>query len=141
MKRLFAVAEHKADRDGEPAPGPEHLLLAAVHLDDGVAREVLDEAGVAADDLATAVAAARGGGAPVDETIRHAGVFIMTEPAQEAFQAAGRYSRSDKITLNSGSVLAGITTLDRGAAATALRSLGVDRSTLHTAAREAARHR
>ena len=60
MKRLFAVAEHKADRDGEPAPGPEHLLLAAVDLDDGVAREVLGEAGVAAEDLADAVARARG---------------------------------------------------------------------------------
>lgn len=142
MKRLFAVAEHRADRDGEPAPGPEHLLLAAVDLDDGVARGVLGEAGVAAEDLADAVARARGsrGTEDADETIRHAGVFIMTEPAQEAFQAASRYSRSDKVTLNSGYVLAGIATLERGAAVSALRSLGVDRSALHAAARQAARH-
>lgn len=141
MKRLFAVAEHKADRDGEPAPGPEHLLLAAVDLDDGVAREVLGKEGVAVDALADAVARARDGrqAEDTDETIRHAGVFIMTEPAQEAFQAAGRYSRSDKVPLNSGHVLAGVTTLDRGAAVSALRSLGVDRSALHAAARDAAR--
>ncbi|HEY5853758.1 MAG TPA: Clp protease N-terminal domain-containing protein [Aldersonia sp.] len=143
MKHLFGAAETHADRDGEPAPCPEHLLLAAARSEDGIALRVLDDVGVDVEALGDAVARARADLAPRpagEETIRHAGVFIMTEPAQEAFQAAGRYSRSEHVTLNSGHVLAGVTTLHRGAAVSALRLLGVDRSALHAAAREAARH-
>ena len=61
IKQLLEGAEAEATRAGEPQPGAEHLLLAALDLPDGSARRAFAAAGADPDALRDAIAAQRHG--------------------------------------------------------------------------------
>ena len=54
-QRAIQLAAREADRFNHPYIGTEHLLLGLVSLGEGVAVEVLEEIGVALDDVRIAV--------------------------------------------------------------------------------------
>lgn len=53
MNALLPIAEQLARRDSIDEPGAEHLLLAALGLDDGVARDSFESVGVDEERSAT----------------------------------------------------------------------------------------
>jgi hypothetical protein len=66
---------------GAVSPGPEHLLLSALGMDDGTARRAFARVGADADGFAVAVAAG------------HDAAFRATPAGQRAFQAAATLSK------------------------------------------------
>ena len=144
MNALFPAAEQIARADGIDRPGAEHLLLAALELDDGIAKAALiffdvgpaalreairgqhDEAllavGVIADDNAIAAAL------PVPAPAR--GLYQAQGSLQAAFQRAVALAKNDGTSLNSGHLLLAITEADRGTVSRSLEILGIDRALL-----------
>jgi ATP-dependent Clp protease ATP-binding subunit ClpA len=140
MNALFPAAERIARDDGIEQPGAEHLLLASLDLDDGIAsnalsafdvspaefraaivgqhEEALHKIGVVADDNAIA-AALPASGEPT-------GAYRAQGSLQTAFQQAVALAKRDKAPLNSGYFLLAITDAERGTAVRALQYLGVD---------------
>lgn len=144
MNVLFPRAEQIARDDGIDQPGAEHLLLAALELDDGIARAALqmfdidsvslrtaiagqhDEAlrsiGVIADDNAVAAALPAGGTAT--------GPYRSQGSMQAAFQRAVALAKRDRCSVHSGHLLLGVIEADQGTVARSLDHLGVDRAVL-----------
>jgi ATP-dependent Clp protease ATP-binding subunit ClpA len=144
MNALFSLAERIGRDDGIDQPGAEHLLLAALDLDDGIAKTVMntfqvdpaelraaivgqhEEAlrtiGVIADDNAIAAALPAGG--------QPRGPYRAQGSLQTAFQLAVAIAKRDKAPLNSGYLLLAITDADHGSVARSLEHLGVDRASL-----------
>jgi ATP-dependent Clp protease ATP-binding subunit ClpA len=144
MNTLFPAAERIARDDGIDQPAAEHLLLAALELDDGIATSALstfdvdaaqlrgaivdqhDEAlrsiGVIADDNAIAAAL------PASEPQR--GPYRAQGSLQEAFQHVVSLAQHDKAPINSGHVLLAVTDVDHGTVVRSLEHLGVDRVAL-----------
>ncbi|TPW12666.1 MAG: Clp domain-containing protein [Acidimicrobiaceae bacterium] len=144
MNALFPAAERIARDDGIDQPGAEHLLLAVLDLDDGIAKkamtifqvdpaefraaiagqheEALRTIGVIADDNAIAAALPAGG--------QPRGLYRAQGSLQTAFQHAVALAKRDKAPLNSGHLLLAITDADHGVVARSLGHLGVDRALL-----------
>jgi ATP-dependent Clp protease ATP-binding subunit ClpA len=145
VKQLLESAERLAREAGEPEPGPEHLLLAALDLPDGGARRAFARVGVDPDGLAAAVEAHHAealqsvGVAPGEPAVVAApparGPYRSTGAAQEVFQAAGRLARERRTPLGGAHVVEAVTATEHGTAAAALARLGVDRGALAEAAR------
>jgi ATP-dependent Clp protease ATP-binding subunit ClpA len=144
IKQLLESAERHAHAAGEPEPGAEHLLLAALDLPDGGARRAFARVGADPDGLAAAVEAhhaealasvgvAPGGPAVAAPPAR--GAFRSTGAAQEVFQAAGRLARERRVPLGGAHVVEAVAATEHGTAAATLARLGLDRGALADAAR------
>ncbi len=144
MNALFLSAERIARADGIDQPGAEHLMLAALELDDGIAQAAMKACRVDADDLRAAIddqheEALRTIGVIADDNAIAASLPKGEQPRgpyqaqgslQTAFQNAVALSKRDKAPLNSGYLLLAITDADHGTVARSFEHLGVDRSSL-----------
>lgn len=151
MKALLPAAERIARDDGADLPGAEHLLLAALNLDDGIARNVFVSFDVDAADLRGAIIDQH------EQTLRAIGVIAddnaitatlpPSNPAtgpyrsqgslQTAFQQARALAKTNEATLNSGHVLLATTDSEHGTVARSLHHLGVDQALLRDNTRSA----
>ena len=147
IKALLAAAEAEAQRAGDSLPGPEHLLLAAFDLPDGTARRALERAGAdpagfraaideahrqAMHDIGVRIA---GAGQPLPAAAPAGGLYRLTAPGQEVFQAAIRLAKAgQRSPLRGAHVVAAVGGQERGTAARALKTLDVDRGVLIAAA-------
>jgi ATP-dependent Clp protease ATP-binding subunit ClpA len=144
MNSLFTTAEAEAHQMGDDVPGAEHLLLAALAMEDKSAEDALRSAGIDADALRKAVAAVH------DDALRSIGLaapqiaatsrpnsraFRSSAVAQEVFHNAVAISKARRPRrLRTADVARAVAELEGGTAARALASLGVDRQSLITAA-------
>jgi ATP-dependent Clp protease ATP-binding subunit ClpA len=149
MNAVLPAAERMARHDGIDEPGAEHLLLAALDLDDGIARRALGEFGVDAAGLRAAVAAQhedalRSIGVIADEQALAAalpdagqprGVYRSQGSLQDAFQEAVAIAKRDGTRLTSGHLLLAATTPDHGTVHRALARLAIDPSLLRASTR------
>ena len=148
INALLAGADAIARRMGDASPGPEHLMLSALAMDDGTARRAFDRAGADPDAFAPAVtaqheAALRAIGVepvPLDPGDVDAGpargVFDATPAGRRAFQAAVELSKRVKPSRLLGAhVVAAVAAEEQGTAARTLRAMGVDAGALAEAAR------
>jgi ATP-dependent Clp protease ATP-binding subunit ClpA len=148
INELLAGADAAARRMGDVAPGPEHLLLSALAMDDGTARRAFARAGADPDALEAAVAAQHDAALraigvepvaldPADvDAGPPKGVYKSTPPAQRAFQEAVKLSRQVKPSRLLGAhVVAAVAEERKGTAARTLQAMGVDPAALADAAR------
>ena len=148
INALLAGADAAARRLGDGSPGPEHLLLSALAMDDGTARRAFARAGADPDAFEAAIAdqhdaALRAIGVepvaldPADvDAGPPRGVFRSTPAAQRAFQAAVTMSKQVKPSRLLGAhVVAAVAEEEQGTAARTLRAMGIDAHALAQAAR------
>ena len=148
INELLAGADTAARRMGDVSPGPEHLLLAALAMDDGTARRAFARAGADPDAFEAAVAAQHDAALraigvepvalpPADvDAGPPKGVFKSTPAAQRAFQEAVKLSKQVKPSRLLGAhVVAAVAEERQGTAARTLQAMGVDAAALADAAR------
>ncbi len=142
---LLTTAEHEARALGDVEPAAEHLLLAAVLVDDPSAREALTllaatlDAGAvrtAIEAVHAASLAAVGVETPeLDVAMPTArGVYRSEVSAQEVFQRARVLSRHSRTGLRSAHVLLAAAERERGTVARVLEHLGLEREAVVAAA-------
>jgi ATP-dependent Clp protease ATP-binding subunit ClpA len=143
---LLTRAESEALALGDPEPGAEHLLVAALMLDDDSARTALGVDAPAARDAlrtvhATALAAADVIDSSTPSTLPPAqGLYRSRVSMQEVFQRAKSLAHRSPTGLRAAHVLIAIAEREHGTAARVLDQLGIDRGALIAAATaEAAR--
>ena len=146
---LLTTAETEARALGDAEPGAEHLLLAALLVDDPSARDTVRQVAETVDAAAAvrsaigavhaASLAAVGVTAPeLDGTLSSAsGIYHSEVSAQEVFRRARVLSRGPREGLHSAHVLLAAAERDHGTVARVLESLGIDRAALVAAARGA----
>ncbi len=149
---LLKGSEAQARRMGDEIPGAEHLLLSALELPDGTARAAFTAVGADPDALLPAVAevhaeALRAVGIAVDASaLGDPGPLepvtngpMRSDPSQQAaFQEAVRLSKLERPSrLRGAHVVVAVAGMEHGTATRALAAMGVDRSALADAAREA----
>ncbi|PRY65444.1 ClpA/ClpB-like protein [Glaciihabitans tibetensis] len=152
MNALFTAAENAATELGDEQPGAEHLLLAALDLDDASARAAFDAVNVTPDEVRSALvqvhaAALRAVGieaATVDQlgspgsSRPLTGPYRSTGSAQDLFQGARRLSASDKPSLlRAGHIVIVAAEAEYGTVARLIDLLEIDRAHLTEAARAA----
>jgi ATP-dependent Clp protease ATP-binding subunit ClpA len=113
LKTLLTTAENVARADGQDLPDTEHLVLAALALPDGTARQTLQQLGVTEADLTAAIAAVHRealagiglnpGPVAVPASAAPTGPYRMTPPAQQVFQEAVALSKASDAKLLLGS--------------------------------------
>lgn len=144
MNRLFPAAESIARAEGAEKPAGEHLLLAALDLEDGIARATLARHGLGGEDLRGAVQAVHAealsslGLAADDGSIDAAlppprpagGVYRSEGSMQTLFQRAVRLAKDEGSALTSGHILRAAAEAEHSAPARALARLGVTPLTL-----------
>lgn len=152
IKTLLEGAEAEAHAAGEPQPGAEHLLLAALALPDGTAQAAFAAVGVDPDAVRAAIAGvhadalrAVGVEPPAEDALDAAiapgsarGAYRSRASARTAFTAASDLARSGDGPLSGAHVVAAVADLEHGTAPRALAALGVDRAALAAAARDLA---
>lgn len=142
IKVLLEAAERHAQELGDAVPGPEHLLLAALDLDDDSARASLAAHGATPDALRGAITRSHAdalGATDLPEaravTTRGA-VYRSSGPLQEAFRRAAQLSKKGRDRRFRGAhVVIAVAELERGTSARVLESLGISRDGLITTAR------
>ena len=156
MNALFTTAEQEAVALGDEVPGAEHLLLAVLAVPDDSARRAFATFDVAAADLRTAITqthtlalrsvgidAAEPGPAapgPAEPGPTPTGPYRSTGSLQDVFQRAVALSKEGPgrgHTLRSAHVVQAAAEVEHGTVSRVLRQLGVDRSDLQEAARQA----
>lgn len=144
MDHLFPIAEQLALAEGIEQPGAEHLVVAALHLDDQVAAEVLaevnlDRAALHAAFIEQHEAALRWAGVAADDDAIDAklpgptsptGVYRSQGSMQQVFQRAVEFAKRDGLPIDSGHVLLAAIESDHGVVARALDRIGIDRDDL-----------
>lgn len=144
LHTLLPAAERIARDDGTDQPGAEHLLLAALGLDDAIARAAMATLGADNDGLRGAIrglhqealnrigviADERAIGEALPPTDPPRGPYRVQGSLQTAFQRAVELAKEERAALNSGHVLLAVTEPEHGTVAGALRRLGIDRSEL-----------
>lgn len=143
---LLTTAENEARALGDPEPAAEHLLIAALLLDDASARTALGTDATAARDALRAVhsdalAAAAVVDSPRDTSLPRArGLYRSRVSTRDVFQRARSLARRSPTGLRSAHVLIALAEREHGTAARVLTRLGIDRDALIAAATaEAAR--
>lgn len=140
MNSLFPAAERIARDDGIEQPGGEHLLLAALDLNDDIASNALSAFDVDSVKLRAAIVAQhedapRAIGVVVDDNPIAGALPTSGQPRgpyrsqgslQAAFQQAVALAKRDKAALTSGYILLAITEVEHGTVVRALQNLGVD---------------
>lgn len=147
MQALFLGAEAHARALGDELPGPEHLLLSALDLEDGSAVRIC--AGVGLDPasfratlrrehdaaLATVGICAGPSVSAAMEQTTPAGVFRSTGQGREAFQRTLAVMReSGARALIGAHVVVAVAELEHGTVVRALDANGIDRGELRDAA-------
>lgn len=143
---LLESAESIAKGRGDTMPGPEHLLMSALALDEGSAARALARCGVDASALDAAidhvhaealssVGLKAGETATTGSSTAPAGIYRSTPQAQQVFQEAVALSKQSKPSRLLGAhIVAATCSLERGTVVRALALLGVDRHELRAAA-------
>ncbi len=133
---LLTTAENEARALGDAEPGAEHVLLAALLIDDASAR---DAAGVSADRARQALVAvhaeslaAVGVTAPeFDAPLPPArGVYRSEVSTHEVFQRARELAKHSPSGLRSAHVLLAVAEREHGTAARVLTQLGLERASV-----------
>lgn len=151
IEALLTEAEAEARRAGDDLPGPEHLLLSAFGLPDGTARRAFERLGADPEAFREAVDTAHrqalhAVGVSVPGGIERrlpppappGGVYRLTGPGQDVFQAAVKLAKAaEPSLLRGGHVVVAVCGQEHGTIARALEALGVDRRALAAAAGEA----
>lgn len=154
MNSLFPAAERIARDDGIEQPGAEHLLLAAIDLDDDIARKALGAFDVDATELRAALVAQhdealRGIGVVADDNAitatlpsggRPSGPYRSHGSLQTAFQQAVELAKRDKAALNSGHIVLAATDAEHGTVARSLQHLGIEPTLLRDRTRALLAH-
>lgn len=154
MNALLPAAERIARHDGVKQPGAEHLLLASIDLDDGIAGDALAGFAVDAAELRAAIVAqhdealraigvvsddnAIGASLPASGDSR--GLYRSKGSLQTAFQQAVELAKRDKAALNSGYVVLAVTDAENGTVVRALQHLGIDPALLRETTRSLLAH-
>jgi len=138
INSLLTEAERQANALGEPRPSAEHLVLAALLLEDDSARALL---GIDADRFRAALTqvhaealesvgvAAEHGDLPA--TGAGSGIYRSEPSAQEVFQRARVLAKLDHPAGLSGAhIVRAAAEREHGTVARALGQLGIDRRTL-----------
>lgn len=125
---LLGAAEREAAALGDEQPGAEHLLVAALDLDDST-----ESLGVTADDARAAIRAvhARSLGADVPLVASKrplAGLFRSSNSLQQVFQRVRVLSKGEPLT--GMHVVRAAAERDRGTVALVIDELGIDRAGL-----------
>lgn len=147
MAELFAAEEREAA--GEVA-GAEHLLLAALDLEEGSARSSLAALNLTPTDLRTALESTHA------EALASVGIVTRTEfepeetappsrkrpypttaTSQACFRRAVALAKDQRDPLRGAHIVLAVSELQHGTAARLLTRLGIDRSRLQQAARDA----
>jgi ATP-dependent Clp protease ATP-binding subunit ClpA len=151
INALLTGAENLALESGQSPPGAEHLLVSALALPDGTARETFERAGADPDELRAAISSARvadlrvaGGLAPETSEVTddvstglQAGQLPKNPSAQQTFQVAVRLSKASKPSQLLGAhVVLAVCQQEHGSAIRALQTMGIEPSKLRTAAEE-----
>jgi hypothetical protein len=148
ISQLLEGAEAIARREGIAQPAAEHLVLAALALDDGTGEAALRRVGTSSIALTTALReqhdeALASVGVVADDALIDAslpeptastGVHRSEPSAQELFRRAGADARSEGGGLLGAHVLRAAADLEHGTVARAFRHLGVDRHALRECA-------
>lgn len=145
---LLTTAETEALALGDAEPGAEHLLLAALLVDEPSARDVVRQVADSVDAAAlrsaigtvhAASLAAIGVAAPDLEAALppSRGVYRSEVSAQEVFQRARALSRGSKAGLLAAHVLLAAAEREHGTTSRVLDFLGIDRARLVVAAQAA----
>jgi len=135
LKRWLQGAERFSLAEGAELPGVEHLVLSAMELPDGTARQAFAAVMTAPADLRGAIETVHreaAGGMEVREVppaAKRMGLYRLTPPAQEVFREAVRLSKADKLLLGKHAVIAACQQ-ERGTFALALKELGIERAAL-----------
>jgi ATP-dependent Clp protease ATP-binding subunit ClpA len=146
IKPLSDAAERQANAMGEQAPGPEHFLLAALDLPDGLARQAFVRAGADLAGLAAAIAAQHGAALAtvgVDATLLGdtapvppaAGLYRAKGSMEDVMRTLAELPRAAGEPLTGAHVVQVIAAGTQGSAARALRAMPVDAAALVEAAR------
>lgn len=152
MNSLFLAAEEEAHRVGEPRPGAEHLVLAAMDMPDGSALRALARVGADPDAFRTALeslydADLRAAGITVADSLAGVGTdepsgnrrpFTTAPPtpaAQKLFKTAAKLARKDKTDLYGAYILLVAARTGNGTTARTFRSMGLDLRLVESAAR------
>ena len=149
MKTLLPAAEAKAQAMGEQIPGAEHLVLAALDLEEGSARRAFERAGADPDGFAHAVAAQHAEalhsiGMDTDEEAIDAHIPAPLQPpgplrssvtAQQLFQEVVRRVRKERSQLYGAYIVEVAAQTEHGTTARAIRQMGVQLHRLAKAAR------
>lgn len=138
IKTLLTEAERQALSLGDDAPGAEHLVLAALTLEDGSARELLgvDAARFREALVAMHAAALEAVGVPAFEEGLHPapprpGVYRSEVSAQEVFQRAKVLAKQDRRGgLKGAHIVRAAAERGHGTVARVLDRLGIDREAL-----------
>lgn len=131
---LLTTAETEARTLGDPEPGAEHLLLAALLIDDASAREAIPVDAAAVREAITAVhvdalASVSISAGDVDGPLPAArGVYRSEVSARDVFQRARVLARRSPQGLRAAHVLIAVTEREHGTAARVLQRLSVDRA-------------
>ena len=144
IRHLCEGAERHAHALGDSKPGPEHFLLAALDLPDGLARRAFAAAGADAAQLRAAIAGVH------DAALASAGIDPQSVEDDVPPQPSGPYRakgamedvmrdlaalpRAAAEPLTGAHVVAVVARATHGTAARALRALGIDGATLGGAA-------
>ncbi|MBK7822012.1 MAG: Clp protease [Tessaracoccus sp.] len=137
INALLTEAERQALSLGDSAPGAEHLVLAALMLDEGSARDLLGINDTRFRDalVATHAAALEKVGISVPaEGLSPApakpGVYRSEASAQEVFQRAKVLAKQDRGGLKGAHIIRAAAEREHGTVARVLKHLGIDREFL-----------
>lgn len=137
MNELFSATERIASDLGDDEPGPEHLVLAALNSDDGLALSLLAEHGVSPESFREAIRAVH----------RDSLVAVGVEPAEPeptgsfrrgAFRASPAFNavftraraRAKKRELRSSDLVIAAAEREHGTIVRVFDALGVDRAAI-----------
>lgn len=147
IKALAEAAERHANAAGEREPGPEHFLLAAFDLPDGLAQRAFTRLGVDQAGLRAAIAAQHGAALAqtgIDPALLAddtpvppaSGVYRAKGSMQGVMQQLAAWPRATPAEALTGAhVLAVIACSAHGTAARTLHALGLDGERVNAAAR------
>ena len=146
VRALLEAAERESAAMGEPDPGAEHVVLAALALPDHTAADALAELGVDAarlraaiervhtDALATLGIAQPPSPSPIP-TSTDRGVYRSKGSTRDLLTATAKAKKDLRAPrFTSAHVLMGASTLEHGTLPEALHHLGIDAATLRTTA-------
>lgn len=151
MARFFPEAQKAASADGIEAAGAEHLVIAALDLDDGSARRVFETVGADPDAFRTAVRAQHhdalavvgmGGlddsaldGHLPEQSPPDAASVETSASAHKLFRGVVKQVRKDRSQLYGAYFVLAAAESQRGTAIRAIRHMGIDPAALAQAAR------
>lgn len=146
VKNLLERADSLALAAGEQKPGAEHLVMAAIDLDDGTARRAFQRAGGDPDDFASAVEQVHvealhnvGVGAAkvsIDASPRRRrGIHTPKGSLTTLLKDASKLAKAERSSFLGAHLLLAAAGLEYGTTARAISSMGVDRAALAAAAR------